>query len=111
MPAKAADRLREICLGLPRSTEVAMKRGPTYRIDDKIFALERPRGGAVTVWCKVPPGSQAVLVGSDAKRFFVPPFFGTKGWIGMTLDDKPDWKEVAALVERSYRLVAPKRRA
>ena len=38
-------------------------------------------------------------------------FFGTKGWIGMTLDDKPDWKEVAALVARSYRLVAPKRRA
>ena len=87
-----------------------MKRGPTYRIDDRIFALERIPAGVVTLWCKVPAGGQAVLVGADPKRFFVPPFFGTKGWIGMTLDNKPDWKEVAALVERSYRLVAPKRR-
>lgn len=107
-----AQRLRALCLALPEATEVAMRRGPTYRIADKIFAMDRihPRGagGVATVWCKAPPGSQAVLIGADPGRFFAPPFVGSKGWVGMRLDRDPDWDEVAALVERSYRLVAPK---
>jgi len=86
-----------------------MRRGPTYRIANKIFAMERPQDDAVAVWCKAPPGSQAILVGADPKRFFVPPYVGPKGWIGIRLDARVDWKEVAKLVERSYRLIAPKR--
>jgi len=41
----------------------------------------------------------------------VPPYVGSKGWIGVRLDDKPDWNEVAALVKRSYLLTAPKKLA
>jgi len=63
------------------------------------------------VWCKAPPGSQAILTGADPQRFFVPPYVGPKGWIGIRLDSRADWKEVTALIERSYRLIAPKRRA
>jgi len=110
MALKPATRLRKICLALPDATDVVMRRGPSYRIADKIFAVERPHAGASALWCKVPPGSQAVLTGADPRRFFVPPYFGPKGWIGVVLDASVDWKEVAALVERSYRLVAPKRR-
>jgi len=86
-----------------------MRRGPTYRIANKIFAMERPQDDAVAVWCKAPPGSQVILVGADPARFFVPPYVGPKGWIGIRLDGKVDWKEVTALIERSYRLIAPKR--
>ena len=50
-----------------------------------------------------------VLVGADPERFFVPPYVGHKGWVGARLDGRPDWDEVAALVRRSYRLIAPKR--
>jgi hypothetical protein len=88
-----------------------MKRGPSYRICNKIFATDRSHEGGVTLWCKVPEGAQAVLIGADPQRFFVPPYFGPKGWIGMRLDQGPDWQEVAALVRRSYRLVAPRRYA
>jgi predicted DNA-binding protein (MmcQ/YjbR family) len=52
-----------------------------------------------------------VLVGADSERFFVPPYVGHKGWVGMRLDRNPNWDEVAALVRRSYRLIAPKRLA
>ena len=52
-----------------------------------------------------------VLVGADPKRFFVPPYVGHKGWVGMRLDDEADWDEVAKIVRRSYRLIAPKRLA
>jgi predicted DNA-binding protein (MmcQ/YjbR family) len=111
MPRNAADRLRAICLALPDATEAPMRRGPTYRIAKKIFAMERLHGDAIAVWCKAPPGSQAILTGADPQRFFVPPYVGPKGWIGIRLDSRADWKEVTALIERSYRLIAPKRRA
>src|SRR6266536_899225 len=103
MPRKPAERLRAICLALP--TEVAMRRGPTYRIANRIFATERLQGDAVAAWCKAPPGSQAILTGADPVRFFVPPYVSPRGWIGIRLDRKVDWREVAALVERSYRLI------
>ena len=73
--------------------------------------LSRGDDGRVSMWCKAPPGSQAVLVGADPARFFVPPYVGPKGWIGMRLDGGPDWAEVELLVRRSYGLIAPKRLA
>ena len=77
----------------------------------KIFAMERNGDGRVSVWFKAPPGSQQILTGADPDRFFAPPYVGPKGWVGMRLDKKPDWKEVAAMITRSYRLIAPKKLA
>ena len=110
MAERPLDRLRAICLALPEAAEVEMKRGPTYRVDGRIFAMERPDGARPAVWCKAPAGSQAVLVGADPARFFVPPYVGPKGWVGMRLDAGVDWREVEAVAARSYRLIAPRRR-
>ena len=43
------------------------------------------------------------------ERFFVPPYVGSKGWVGARLDAAQDWDELAELLEDSYRLIAPKR--
>ena len=104
-------RLRDICLALPEAIERETFGGPTFRVRDKIFAMETGRDGPPSFWCKAPQGSQAVLVGADPARFFVPPYLGPKGWIGVRLEPAPDWDEVAALVRRSYRLIAPKKLA
>jgi predicted DNA-binding protein (MmcQ/YjbR family) len=69
--------------------------------------MEKRGDGRLSLWCKAPEGSQMVLVGADPQRFFVPPYVGPKGWIGMWLDKAVDWQEVTAIVRRSYRLVAP----
>lgn len=111
MPPRPIERLRAICLGLPEAAEKEAWGDPTFRVRDKIFAMEKRGDGRVSVWCKAPPGSQMVLVRADPDRFFVPPYVGPKGWIGARLDNKPDWDEIAALIRRSYRLVAPKRLA
>jgi predicted DNA-binding protein (MmcQ/YjbR family) len=52
-----------------------------------------------------------VLIGAAAERFFRPPYVGHKGWVGMRLDNDPDWAKVSLLVGRSYRLIAPRRLA
>lgn len=111
MSKQLTARLRSICLALPEAAEKEAWGDPTFRVRDKIFAMEKRGDGRVSVWCKAAPGSQAILVGADPALFFVPPYVGSKGWIGMRLDAKPDWNEVTAIVRRSYRLTAPKRLA
>lgn len=106
-----AGRLRALCLALPEASEKTTWGHPTYRVRDRIFALEVDRDRGLAVWLKAPPGSQAVLVGADPARFHVPPYVGPKGWVGVTLDAGLDWAELGHLVRRSYRLVAPKRLA
>ncbi|HUZ65184.1 MAG TPA: MmcQ/YjbR family DNA-binding protein [Acetobacteraceae bacterium] len=111
MPKRPADRLRAICLALPEAVEQETWGHPTFRVRGRIFAMERRDDGGISLWCKAPPGSQAVLVGADPERFFAPPYVGPKGWIGVRLDGAADWEEIAELVRRSYRLIAPKRLA
>ena len=111
MTAVPTGRLRAICLALPEAVEKEAWGDPTFRVRDKIFAMEKRGDGRVSVWCKAPPGSQEVLVGADPDRFFVPPYVGAKGWVGIRLDDGPDWDEVAEIITRSFRLVAPRRLA
>ncbi len=102
-------RLRAICLKLPEATEREAWGDPTWRVRGKIFAMEKRGDGRISLWCKAPPGSQAVLVGADPALFFKPPYVGSKGWIGMRLDRKPDWAEVEKIVTRAYALTAPKK--
>jgi predicted DNA-binding protein (MmcQ/YjbR family) len=109
--ADPAARLRAICLDLPEAQEQEAWGDPTYRVRKKIFAMEKRGDGRLSVWIKAPPGSQMILVGADSNRFAVPPYVGSKGWVSIRLDDGPDWDEVASLVARSYRMIAPKRLA
>lgn len=102
-------RLRAICLALPEAAEKEAWGDPTFRVRDKIFAMYKVGDGRMSVWCKAPPGAQAALVGSDPERFFVPPYVGHNGWVGVRLDAELDWEEVVELMEESYRMTAPKR--
>ncbi len=104
------ERLRQICLALPGAVEKEAWGDPTFRVGERIFAMVKSGDGRCSLWCKAPAGSQMVLVGADPELFFVPPYVGHKGWVGMRLDREPDWDEVAAVVSRSYAMTAPKRR-
>lgn len=111
MPVEPTDHLRSICMKLPEVTERETWGHPTYRIREKIFAMESVDGGQCAAWCKAPPGSQMVLIGADPDRYFSPPYVGPKGWIGIRLANDPDWREVEVLLIRSYCLIAPKQLA
>jgi len=103
------ERLRALCLALPQAVEKEAWGDPTFRIRDRIFAMVKTGDGRLSVWLKAPDGAQEVLIGADPDRFFRPPYVGPKGWIGVRLDNEPDWDETDALVRRSFRLIAPKR--
>jgi hypothetical protein len=109
MTQRSLRRLRPICLALPEAQERETWGEATFRVREKIFCMHIADADEPALWCKAPPGSQAILVGADPRRFFVPPYVGHKGWVGMRLDNRVDWREVALVVTRSYRMTAPKK--
>jgi len=114
MPAGPLGRLRKLCLALPEAHEVEAWGEPTFRVRNKLFAMyASPRshhgGGRPAVWCKAAQGNQGLMVRAAPNRFFVPPYVGPTGWIGIWLDAGVRWTEVAELLQDAYGLVAPKR--
>ena len=109
MKENPLDHLRAICLSYPEASEQGGVGDPSFKVRDKIFAMQHRVAGRPSMWCKAPSGVQDILVNSNPARFFVPPYVGHHGWIGIWLDLEIDWDEVADLVEESYRMTAPKR--
>jgi predicted DNA-binding protein (MmcQ/YjbR family) len=101
----ALDRLRSICLGFPGAYEKVAWSAPTFRVGDRQFAMftDNHHGvGFAGVWLKAPEGAQEELVASDPKRFYVPPYVGKGGWVGVRLDDRTNWKMLAGLLAEAY---------
>ena len=67
--------------------------------------------GRPAVWCKAAPANQALMVKAAPTRFFVPPYVGPSGWVGVWLDRRVDWAELADLLRDGYCLVAPRKLA
>ena len=112
-PPALLARLRTLCLRLPEATEREAWGDPTWRVKDKIFAMQKGNyaGGRPSLWLKAAEGAQDLLVKSNPRVFFVPPYVGSKGWLGVHLDGRVPWKLVEELVCQSYKLIAPKRLA
>lgn len=113
MPASPLDKLRRICLALPGVSDVPAWGTSTFRCP-KIFAMyaqpsdQKHSQGRPGVWIKAGPGNQEFMVRDDPKRYYVPPYVGTSGWVGIFLDQDPNWDEIALLIEDGWRLLAPK---
>ena len=104
-------RLRAICLALPETSERPSHGAPTFFVREKrsfLMVLTDHHGdGRFAIWCAAGEGVQAMLVGADPERFFVPPYVGHRGWLGVRLDRGVDWNELAGIAEDAYAEVAP----
>ena len=104
-------RLRKLCLALPETSERLSHGAPTFFVRAKrsfLMVLRNHHGdGRFAIWCAAPAGLQQMLVEADPERFFVPPYVGHRGWLGVRLDRGLDWDELAGIVEDAYAEVAP----
>jgi hypothetical protein len=110
---RALERLRGICRALNGTTEKVSHGEPTFWIGGKMFGqFDDHHHGAphVGVWLAMPLGAQEALVYADPKRYFVPPYVGKRGWVGMRLDRRPSWKTVEQVVGEAYAFVAARTR-
>jgi hypothetical protein len=108
-------RIRELCLAFPETSERPSHGAPTFFFRGKrafLMVLTDHHGdGRFAVWCAAPEGIQQVLVEGDPERFFVPPYVGHRGWLGIRLDRGLDWEELAGISEDAYDCVATSGRA
>lgn len=107
-------RLRAICLGFPEVTERPSHGTPTFFVRGRsAFVnawLEGHHDHAFPhLWCAAALGAQAALLAEDGERFFIPPYVGHRGWVGVRLDTDIEDGLLAELCEDAYRTVAPAR--
>ncbi len=123
VPTETVARLRSICLALPEVTEEAAWVGTRWRIRKHTFAhvlmidagwppayarVARSNGPLCVVTFRSP------LPELDVYAFAAPPFFRPGWWpdiVGLALDARTDWREVAELLTDSYVRLAPKKLA
>ena len=104
-------KLRKLCLALPDATEQTSHGEPSFFVKKRMFATfananthhGRGRHG---VWIKAAPGRQERAVRTDPARFFVPPYVGTSGWVGVYLDDATRWDELADILRDAHTAAA-----
>jgi hypothetical protein len=107
------ERVRELCLALPETSERLSHGSPCWFVREKrcfVMYLDNHHGdGRLALWCAAPEGMQRALVDSAPEHYFVPPYVGHRGWIGVRLDRDLSWDEIAGAIEDAWLEVAPKR--
>jgi hypothetical protein len=108
-------RVRELCLALPETTERLSHGAPTFFIRDRrsfvMFHDDHHGDGRLAIWAAAPPGMQALLVEGAPEHYFVPAYVGHLGWVGARLDRAMPWEEIAGVIEDAWLTRAPKRLA
>ena len=109
MARSVIERLRELCLSRPDAWEKVSHGEPTFWVRKRMFAsfadaANHHGAGRHAVWCRCDHTSQAMLVDRAPDRYFVPPYVGPSGWIGVYLDRRPDWREVGDRIAHAHDL-------
>jgi hypothetical protein len=58
--------------------------------------------GILGLWMAAPPAAQDALVASDPDTFFVPPYVGHRGWVGVRLDRDLGPDELVELLDEAH---------
>ena len=104
------DRVRELCLSLPETSERLSHGQPSFFIREKktfvMYLDNHHDDGRLALWLAAPEGMQEALVQASPECYFRPPYVGHRGWLGVVLHGEVDWDEIAGIVEDAYATVA-----
>ena len=111
MARSPLDRVRRLCLTLPNTWEKLSHGEPTFWVGKKMFAsfanADNHHGaGRHAIWCNATHATQDLLITRAPTRYFSPPYVGPSGWVGIYLDGKPDWAEVADRLAHAHELAS-----
>jgi predicted DNA-binding protein (MmcQ/YjbR family) len=105
-----SDVVREVMASFPETEEFVSHGAPTFRVRGKIFAsytINHHGDGRVALNLIAPRGAQAAFTRFQPEAYFVPPYCGPKGWLGVELDKGLAWETIREHVRDAYELVAP----
>src|SRR5438876_10049452 len=99
-------RVRRMCSALPQTVEKLSHGEPTFFVGKKVYAMfasNHHKDGHIAVWIPVPPGLQATLLKTEPGKFFMPPYVGVRGWVGVELGAVSD-EELGYHLSEAWRL-------
>jgi phosphoribosylglycinamide formyltransferase-1/phosphoribosylamine--glycine ligase/phosphoribosylglycinamide formyltransferase/phosphoribosylformylglycinamidine cyclo-ligase len=114
-PSVELERVRALCRELPETAERPSHGSPGFFIlKGKFFAYfwHNHHGDGITCVHVKTNGreEQEMLMERDPDGYFIPPYLGPGGWIGMRLDrPDTDWARVADRLRLSWEMVARRR--
>lgn len=105
------EAVREVCLSFPQAEEFISHGAPNFRVHKgkifAVYAVNTHGDGRIALWLNMPPGAQAIYVEVEPNCYFVPPYVGPRGWLGVQLDKGLSWTRIASLVREAYEHTAP----
>jgi hypothetical protein len=105
------ERVRRMCLALPGASERPSHGEPTFFVNNKVFVMfanNHHNDGRIAVWLPVPNGLQASLIETRPEVYFMPPYVGGRGWVGIQLARISD-DELMFHIGMAWELIAPPR--
>ena len=100
------DTVRRLALALPDAIEQETWGTPTFRVRKKIFVMFSDEQREA--WVKSTHDEQRALTQMNPDTFFVPPYVGPSGWVGVRFRSV-DRDEMRELITEAWRMTAPKR--
>jgi hypothetical protein len=105
------ERVRRFCSALPATSERLSHGEPTFFVRNKafvMFANNHHNDGHIAIWLPVPPGFQADLIETAPQVFFMPPYVGKRGWVGIELGQIGD-EDLNMYIHIAWDLIATTR--
>lgn len=100
--------LRELCHRLPATYEKLSHGTPSFfhqKGKQFVVLVDNHHGdGRLALWVPTYPGIQQSLVDENSTLYFIPPYVGVKGWVGIRLDQPHDSDQAEGLVVAAYEL-------
>lgn len=106
------DRVRALCMALEGVSEKPSHGEPTWWVAGRtfvMFANNHHGDGRIAVWLPVHADLRPALLEQAPGTFFIPPYVGTRGWIGMVLDAISD-EDLAYYIRNAWQRVAHRAR-
>jgi hypothetical protein len=109
-PAQLIDRVRKAALALPGTAEKLSHGEPAFFRGRMFITVDNNHHGSghVAIWCRADLEAQRALVEASPRHFFVPPYVGGAGWLGVRLDSGLAWPVIAGCIESAWRAAEAK---
>ena len=110
MKRDISQAVRELMASLPETEEVNSHGSPSFKVRGKTFAtytINHHGDGRVALNLDSPAGAQQLYTEMEPEYYFVPPYVGPKGWLGVELNTGISWKSVMARTREAYEKRAP----
>jgi predicted DNA-binding protein (MmcQ/YjbR family) len=110
MAKDISQAVREVLFSFPETEEVTSHGSPSFRVRGKTFAtynINHHGDGRVALNLDAPPGAQQLYTEMEPEYYFVPPYTGPKGWLGIDLNKDLSWTTVATRAREAYEKAAP----